>query len=100
MRTCHLPDAGTACGENFVDQPTSFGNGYFDGFSVVGGHEYAEAQTDPITARSRYAWYDGSGQEIGDKCAWNAASANITLNGNPYAVQPLWSNTTSGCALS
>jgi hypothetical protein len=26
-------------------------------------------------------------------CAWSAASANITLNGNPYAVQPLWSNT-------
>lgn len=43
----YQPDAGRNCGENFVNSTSSqisqFGNGYFDGFSVVGGHEYAEA---------------------------------------------------------
>jgi len=30
-------------------------------------HEQIEAATDPLLN----AWYDASGQEIGDKCAWN-----------------------------
>jgi hypothetical protein len=96
----YQPDAGFSCGENFVNSTNNtFGNGYFDGFSVVGGHEYAEALTDPITASGSYAWQDSRGSEIGDKCAWNAASANIILGSNHYAVQPLWSNTASGCAI-
>jgi hypothetical protein len=97
----YQPDAGAACGENFVNPtPNSYGNGYFDGFSVVGGHEYTEAETDPVTASGSYAWYDGSGQEIGDKCAWSSSSTNITLSGKSYAVQPLWSNTNNGCVTS
>jgi hypothetical protein len=96
----YQPDAGASCGENFVNSTNNnFGNGYFDGFSVVGGHEYAEALTDPITASGSYAWYDSRGSENGDKCAWNAASANITLGSHQYAVQPLWSNTASRCAI-
>jgi serine protease len=95
----YQPSAGTSCGENFVNAATSFGNGYFDGFSVVGGHEYAEAATDPITVNGSLAWTDSSGNEIGDKCAWSTLSSNISLAGNNYAVQPLWSNTVSGCAL-
>jgi serine protease len=94
-------DAGSACGENFVN-PTndSYGNGYFDGFSVVGGHEYAEAQTDPVTSSGGYAWEDARGSEIGDKCAWSPGSGDITLGSNYYAVQPLWSNANSGCVMS
>ncbi len=95
----YQPAAGTSCGENFINQPDSYGNGYFDGFSVVGGHEYAEAVTDPVTASGGYAWYDGSGNEIGDKCAWSSGSGNITLGSHYYAVQPLWSNQNSGCVL-
>lgn len=99
----YQPDAGASCGENFVNPATSansFGNGYFDGFSVVGGHEYAEAVTDPITANGSYAWLDSRGSEIGDKCAWNSASNNTSLGGILFAVQPLWSNAASGCKLS
>src|SRR5262249_47366921 len=35
--------------------------------SNVSGHELWEARTDPA---SPGAWYDSSGQENGDKCAW------------------------------
>ncbi len=95
----YQPSAGTSCGENFVNGADSYGNGYFDGFSVVGGHEYAEAETDPITASGGYAWYDNGGNEIGDKCAWSSLSGDITLGSHSYAVQPLWSNSNSGCVL-
>lgn len=98
----YQPDAGASCGMNFVNgSNNSYGNGYFDGFSVVGGHEYAEAETDPVTTSGSYAWLDRSGSEIGDKCAWSSLSTNITLsNGHFYAVQPLWSNVNSGCVTS
>ena len=98
----YMPDAGGSCGENFINgSNNSYGNGYFDGFSVVGGHEYAEAETDPMTYSGGYAWYDGRGNEIGDKCAWASTSGNVTLsNGHYYAVQPLWSNANSRCAMS
>ena len=39
----YLLDAGKTCGENFVNS-----SGTHDGFSVVGGHEYAETITDPF----------------------------------------------------
>jgi hypothetical protein len=97
----YQPDAGASCGMNFVDgTDNSYGNGYFDGFSIVGGHEYAEAETDPHTASGQYAWYDRSGNEIGDKCAWSPSSRNITLGSHFYAVQPLWSNVNTACETS
>ncbi|HEV2459264.1 MAG TPA: hypothetical protein VGS80_12970 [Ktedonobacterales bacterium] len=97
----YQPDAGASCGMNFVNgSNNSYGNGYFDGFSIVGGHEYAEAETDPHTASGQYAWYDSSGAEIGDKCAWSPSSRNITLGSHFYAVQPLWSNVNTACETS
>jgi serine protease len=79
---------------NFVNTSNnSFGNGYFDGFSIVGGHEYAETITDPFPSTG---WLDSSGAENGDKCAWissgQGAAANISLGVNSFAVQSLWSN--------
>ncbi len=92
----YIPDAGTSCGMNYVNSTNdSFGNGYFDGFSIVGGHEYAEAITDPHPSSG---WTNSSGSEIGDLCAWNSnggVSGNITLGSNYFAVQPLWSNATT-----
>ncbi len=98
----YQPDAGTSCGVNFVNKANdSFGHGYFDGFSIVGGHEYAETLTDPGAGTG---WVDASGQETGDKCAWDTASTNVTLGSNYFAVQPLWSNKLmfglGGCAIS
>jgi hypothetical protein len=88
----YQPDAGASCGQNFVfatDDPT-YGTGYFDGFSVVGGHEYAEALTDPNPSSG---WVDSRGAETGDKCAWYYGSAKLDFGGGQYyGVQPLWSN--------
>ncbi|HEX9038843.1 MAG TPA: hypothetical protein VF808_17810 [Ktedonobacterales bacterium] len=99
----YSPDAGANCGQNYVNSSNnSFGNGYFDGFSITGGHEWAEAETDMQPSGSTIAWQGSGGgsDENGDKCAWNqngGVSANITLGSNFYAVQPIWSNgTTSG----
>ena len=102
----YIPDAGTGCGRNFVNRTNnSYGNGYFDGFSIVGGHEYAEAMTDPHPERTstNFGWITStgsSGEEIGDLCAWASNSTNITLGSNYYAVQPLWSNASSSCVTS
>ncbi len=93
----YMPDAGTSCGMNSVNSTNnSYGNGYFDGFSIVAGHEYSEAETDPFPSSG---WVDSSGAENADKCAWRGME-NITLGSNFYAVQPTWSNASSGCAMS
>lgn len=91
------PDAGASCGMNFVN---SGSGGFFDGFSIVGGHEYAEAITDP---QPNSGWLDSRGSEIGDKCAWIApgsgpgGATDVTLGGQAFAVQSLWSNAAGGC---
>ncbi len=71
----------------------SFGHGVFDGYSIVVGHEYAEAVTDPDNfATVQDGWNDVQGSENGDKCAWTGL-ANVSMNNHTkFAVQPLWSN--------
>ena len=67
----------------------------------VTSHEQMEAATDPLLN----AWLDSSGQEIGDKCAWqfgplNADGSDVNWNGNPYIVQEEWDNNAGGCVLT
>ena len=90
----YLIDAGTACAEDAVN-PAPRGNN--DGWSIIGGAEYAGTITDPFGD----AWFDpsvgASGGEIGDKCAAIAAGAaggpfNLTLATGTFAVRSLWSN--------
>jgi hypothetical protein len=83
-------DAGASCGANFN------GLGTYAGVTIVSGHEEAETQTDPQPSSG---WTDSSGSEIGDKCAWNSATADNPAAGN-YPTQPLWDNKISGCAMS
>jgi len=85
----YITDAGASCGEDSVNGS----RGTLDGVSIVEGHELAEAITDPLLN----AWFDSSGAENGDKCAWMNLH-NITTSGGTFAVQPLWSNAISGCA--
>lgn len=96
----------TGCGMHNVNATsTAFGNGVFDGYSIVVGHEYSEAVTDPDNFLSvQDGWNDASGSENADKCAWTN-DQNITLGGRPFAVQPMWSNEAfdagkDGCAMS
>jgi hypothetical protein len=65
-------------------------------------HEHIETITDPLGN----AWYDGSGNEIADKChlAFGAALGstatgqfNEVINGHGYWLQQVWSNRAHGC---
>lgn len=93
----YVPEQGAGCGANSVNsQNDAFGNGYLDGYSIVAGHEYAEAVTDPDNLMgSQDGWNDVSSSETGDKCAWTNLQ-NIQLGGQEFAVQPLWSNQANG----
>ncbi len=101
------PGVGTTgCGMHNVNATSdAFGNGIFDGWTIVTGHEYAEAVTDPDNfASDQDGWNDIQGSENGDKCAW-MNTQNISLGGHAFAVQPLWSNeafdaTGNGCAVN
>jgi serine protease len=87
------PVIGEGCGMHSVNATSdAFGNGIFDGYSIVTGHEYAEAVTDPDNFSSfQDGWNDAQTSENGDKCAWIELQ-NITLGGHSFAVQPMWSN--------
>jgi hypothetical protein len=70
----------------------------------VTSHEHNETITDPLGT----AWWDSSGNEDGDKCAWNFGSAlggsfgaqyNEVINGAHYYLQQEWSNQSAGCVL-
>ncbi len=92
----YQPDAGAACGQNFVNAGSA---GLLDGFSIVAGHEYGETVTDPFP---NGGWLDSRGAENGDKCAWisagQGAASNVALSTGLFAVQSLWSNAFNGGA--
>lgn len=93
----YVPEQGAGCGMNSVNKTNdAFGHGYLDGYSIVAGHEYAEAVTDPGNQMGvQDGWNDIQSSENGDKCAWTGLQ-NITLGTNSFAVQPLWSNEANG----
>jgi serine protease len=106
----YVLNQGASCGQGFVNGDA----GNLDGFSIVVGHEIEETITDPgaeehlADGTNLGAWYDFTGYENADKCAWvgsnlvgvgpselpiPGAMANITGNdGKQYPVQSLWSN--------
>jgi Putative Ig domain/Ricin-type beta-trefoil lectin domain len=91
----YLLDAGTACGEDFVNS-----NGTYDGFSIVGGHEYAETIADPYPFTGWSDPNDPNFPEIGDKCTWSSRSSDVSLSTGTFAMQPLWSNFANECVMS
>jgi hypothetical protein len=55
----------------------------------VSGHELSETLTDPRAD----AWYDGSGSENADKCAWKFSGNPLQFgNGTTWRIQGNWSN--------
>ena len=109
----YLLDAGTSCGENFVNSGPA---GLDDGFSLVGGAEYADTITNPEPngiapgTSPDPAWVDTgdtvSGGEVAQKCAFNQPFASgdphgdVTLSTGSFAMQSLWSNDAGACVLS
>ena len=97
-----MPYAGTnlsGCGTQGEPSPNSDQDS--DAEISITSHELMETVTDP----NLDAWFDLTGSEIGDKCAYDYGSPaadghNITMNGHPYIVQQEFSNADLGCALS
>jgi hypothetical protein len=55
----------------------------------VSAHELSETLTD----QHADAWYDGTGNENADKCAWAFGTPLLTLgNGSQWKIQGNWSN--------
>jgi hypothetical protein len=79
------------------------GNAGVDGMISVVAHELEEATTDPRLN----AWYDSSGAENADKCAWTFGSAqtllpsgayyNMTVGGKNFLVQRNLQANTNKC---
>jgi hypothetical protein len=80
--------------------PSPNGDALADAAASTATHELTEATTDP----ELNAWFDSSGAEIGDKCAylygantWDSAKANQMWNGHFYELQTEYDNHLSGC---
>jgi hypothetical protein len=55
----------------------------------VSGHELSEVRTDPRNG----GWYDSSGNENADKCAWTFGTPLLSFsNGSQWKIQGNWSN--------
>jgi hypothetical protein len=76
---------------------TPNGNAGADGLASIFAHELEEAGSDP----QLNAWYDSSGYENADKCAWtfgteyttaNGGSANMKIGTRDYLIQRNWVN--------
>ena len=95
----YVTDMGTSCGQSFVSS-------VLDGFSIVGGHEYAETVTDqnPAGGWTNHTGSSSNGQENGDECAWissgQGATALVAFSTGSFAMQSTWSNDTNRCDLS
>lgn len=98
--------AGPSFGACAVQSNSPNNDAGADAMISVMAHELSEAVSDP----QGNAWYDASGEENGDKCAWNFGStyaapngsaANVNLSGTNYLMQQIWLNALGGeCALS
>jgi hypothetical protein len=72
-------------------QDTTTGNSQgLAALANVTAHELSEARSDPANPG---AWYDASGAENGDKCAWTFNVPSVTFpNGTQWKLQGEWSN--------
>lgn len=77
------------------------GNAGADAMASIMAHELNETVTDP----DLNAWFDSSGNEVGDKCnfifgsvftAPNGAPANVTLGDREFLIQKNWINLAGG----
>src|SRR5581483_7989212 len=102
----------------YANQPWTYGPGYdcdtgqypnggqADPTINVLSHEFNEAVTDAEPSTD-LAWIYSSGNEIGDKCAWNfgarsgtpGAEYNQTINGHHYLLQQEFDNSSDACQL-
>jgi hypothetical protein len=94
----------SACSMFASDATSPHGNLEADSGVSILAHEGEETQSDALGT----AWFDRSGNENADKCAWkygpttklNGAAVNQSIGNDSWLVQMNWSNKNSGCMKS
>lgn len=83
----------TACQVPGAPSPNAFPAA--DTAATAAAHELTESITDPLLN----AWFDSSGAEIGDECAyyygiplWDAGLATNQWDGHPFYIQTMYDN--------
>jgi len=79
------PDGDAGC------NPGSTVSGQSEGLAAdanVSGHELSETRSDP----NGNAWFDSSGEENGDKCAWTFGGPFVLFGSQEWRIQGNWSN--------
>lgn len=77
-------------GDRGCDPGSPYG-GHSQGLAAlanVSGHEISEAVTDPRNG----GWWDASGAENADKCAWTFGPKLLSFGGSSWKIQGNWSN--------
>ena len=71
------------------------GNAQGDSLANITSHEQFESITDPNTSTG---WIDSTGDEIGDKCAWDFSAGTTSLNNSgAFELQTEYSNASHSC---
>jgi hypothetical protein len=87
IQVAYMPNIDGLAGCDPQDTWTTHSQG-LAALANVTSHELSETITDPRGA----GWFDGGGQENGDKCAWAFAGAVTLANGSKWKLQMEWSN--------
>jgi hypothetical protein len=88
LQVAYMPNIDGIAG---CDPQDTYNTGHSQGLAAlanVTSHELAEAITDPRGS----GWFDSSGQENGDKCAWSFVAPVTLSNGSAWKLQMEWSN--------
>jgi hypothetical protein len=106
IKYAFVGNAAASLGSCAIQSTGPNGDAQADAMVSVIAHELEEAATDPELS----AWYDASGAENADKCAWtfgttyataNGAQANMQIGSMNYLIQQNWVNAGGGyCGLS
>jgi Phosphate-induced protein 1 conserved region len=96
-----IPATGCAC---FAQTTSPNGDAAVDAAVSVIAHELMETATDPLLD----AWFDASGNENGDACAWNFVDSvsdgdynyNLVVGNLKYYVQANYNLGSQTCTMS
>lgn len=96
VQVAYMPNITGIAGCDPADTWTNHSQG-LAALANVTAHELSETITDPRNG----GWYDSSGGENGDKCAWSFAGP-VTLKSTAWKLQMEWSNAayTAGTGLA
>jgi len=87
IQVAYMPNIDGIAGCDPGDNLTGHSQG-LSAIANVTAHELAEAITDPRGT----GWFDSSGAENGDKCAWSFHGVQSFSNGSQWMLQMEWSN--------